>query len=65
MSKVNCLRKGCKEVFNAFLVENAVYDGLRRGEVLPCFVESEVIRSVYVCSRLSLIGVSKVRMYSV
>ncbi len=28
MSKVNCLRKGCKDVFNAFLVENAVYDGI-------------------------------------
>ena len=26
MSKVNCLRKGCKDVFNAFLVKNAVYD---------------------------------------
>lgn len=28
MSKVNCLRKGCKDVFNAFLVKNAVYDGI-------------------------------------
>lgn len=27
MSKVNCLRKGCGDVFNAFLVRNAVYDG--------------------------------------
>ena len=34
MSKVNCLRKGCKDVFNAFLVENAVYDGILEIPVL-------------------------------
>ena len=28
MSKMNCSRKGCKDVFNAFLVENATYEGI-------------------------------------
>lgn len=27
MSKENCTRNGCKDVFHAFLVQNAVYDG--------------------------------------
>ena len=28
MSQINCTRSGCKDVFHAFLVENATYDGL-------------------------------------
>ena len=27
MSQINCTRKGCKDVFNAFLVNNADYEG--------------------------------------
>ena len=41
MSKINCLRTGCKDVFNAFLVSDAEYSGyleipvIRGGEYQP------------------------------
>ena len=38
MSKVNCARKGCKDVFNAFLVKLAIYAGLYEFPVItPCY----------------------------
>ena len=27
MSQINCIRAGCRDVFHAFLVENATYEG--------------------------------------
>ncbi len=40
MSKVNCTRAGCKDVFRAFLVQNAKYDGDLE---IPCIAKESSI----------------------
>ena len=40
MSMINCIRKGCKDVFNSFLVATATYAGLFE---FPCLKATQVI----------------------
>jgi hypothetical protein len=40
MHSINCTRSGCKDVFHAFLVKNAEYDG---DEEIPCINTSSLI----------------------
>lgn len=42
MSKISCNSKGCKDVFHAFLVEKANYDGI---EEIPCIKTSKFLPS--------------------
>lgn len=42
MSEINCARRGCKDVFHAFLVKNAVFDGELE---IPCIQAEDKLPS--------------------
>ena len=42
MSEINCARRGCKDVFHAFLVKNAVFDGELE---IPCIQTEDKLPS--------------------
>ncbi len=51
MSRVNCTRPGCRDVFHAFLVENATYDGFLQIPVIDSLTGFEEPEKLMVFSK--------------
>ena len=51
MSRINCVRPGCRDVFHAFLVENAKYDGYLEIPIIELPSEMERPKKLIVFSK--------------
>ena len=51
MSRINCMRPGCRDVFHAFLVENAKYDGFLEIPIINPLKDIEKPKKLIVFSK--------------